>query len=95
MAAPFDKIPTFKEVGIKGLDQEIMWRGFLLNKGTSRQAVTFYETLMKKVSEDPEWKAFATKRGAKALFVGGAQFLKQVKNDEAEFDQAFRELGMK
>ncbi|MDC1175035.1 tripartite tricarboxylate transporter substrate binding protein [Bacteriovoracaceae bacterium] len=28
MSAPFEKIPTFKELKIKGLEQEVMWRGF-------------------------------------------------------------------
>ena len=37
----FADVPTFKELGVKGLDKEIMWRGFMVKKGTPKEAYDF------------------------------------------------------
>ncbi len=54
----FPDVPTFKELGISGLEDEIMWRGFAVKKGTPPEAITWLQDLVDKVYKDPEWVAF-------------------------------------
>jgi len=41
----FPDVPTFNEMGIKNLDNEFMWRGFVLKKGTSSEIREWYDKL--------------------------------------------------
>lgn len=54
----FPDTPTFKELGITGLDDEIMWRGFAVKKGTPKEAIRWFQDLVDKVTADPEWRKF-------------------------------------
>ena len=54
----FPDVPTFDELGIKGLDSEILWRGLAVKKGTPGNVVKWYDDLFAKVTEDPEWREF-------------------------------------
>ncbi len=61
---PWSKIPTFKELGVKGLDEELMWRGFAITKGIPEEARKFYVDLITKVSNDPQWRKYIEDEGA-------------------------------
>ncbi|HNV34283.1 MAG TPA: tripartite tricarboxylate transporter substrate binding protein [Bacillota bacterium] len=54
----FPDVPTFKELGISGVEDEIMWRGFAVEKGTPKEAVEWLQALVDKVYADPEWIKF-------------------------------------
>lgn len=92
---PFNNIPTFSEIGIKGLDSEIMWRGFLAPEQMPQEAKSFYKKLFKQVSEDSEWKQYIEKTGASSVFISGDQFLKNVKQDFAEFSETLKDFQSK
>ena len=90
----FADVPTFKELGISGLDDEIMWRGFMVKKGIPKEAQDFYNDLFKKVNDDPEWKNYIKKGGANPVFYGEERFTKYVKTDQKDFTESLKELGI-
>jgi tripartite-type tricarboxylate transporter receptor subunit TctC len=86
-------IPTFKELGISGLDEEIMWRGFTIKKGIPEEARKFYQDLIAKVSNDPQWRKYIEDEGADAIFYKEAKFKELVKVDLHDFAEVLKELA--
>ena len=76
-------VPTFKELGYKGLENEIMWRGFALKKGAPEETYKWWEDLNKKVAKDPEWRNFLVRDGIFVVDWGRGKFNAQVKEDLA------------
>jgi tripartite-type tricarboxylate transporter receptor subunit TctC len=93
LGGQFANVPTFKEVGIKGMDNEIMWRGFMVKKGTPKEAVDFYIDLFNKVNKDPDWQAYIQKGGANAVFYREDKFTEIVNEDKKVFTQTLKDLG--
>ncbi len=61
--AAFKDVPTFKELGINGVENEVMWRGFAVKKGTPDNVIAWYDDLFAKVTADPDWKNVYEKDG--------------------------------
>jgi len=93
LGGQFANVPTFKEKGIKGLDLEIMWRGFMVKKGSPKEAVDFYIDLFDKMNKDPDWQAYIKRGGANPVFYGEAKFTEIVNKDKKVFTQTLRDLG--
>lgn len=53
----FPDVPTFKELGLDGLENEVMWRGFAVKAGTPDNIIAWYDDIFEKVTNDPEWIA--------------------------------------
>ena len=94
LGGQFADAPTFSEVGISGLDSEIMWRGFMVKKGIPAEARAYYDDLLEEVSKDPEWREYISRGGANPVFYKEEKFNKIVKNDAAEFTATLKELGI-
>ena len=90
----FADVPTLKELGVQGLDNEIMWRGFMARKGIPAEAEAFYVDLLKKVTADPQWQEYIKQGGATPVMKGKEEFTAIVKNDEKEFATALKDLGV-
>jgi len=86
-------VPTFKELGIKNLNHEIMWRGFMARKGIPKEAYDFYMTLFKKVSKSPKWLEYVERGGATPVFFEEDKFFDIVKKDHAVFTKTLKALG--
>jgi putative tricarboxylic transport membrane protein len=86
-------IPTFKELGVPGLDEEIMWRGFAIKKGIPEEARKFYLDLIAKVSSDPQWQKYIEEEGADPVFYKEDKFKELVKEDFKDFSEVLKELG--
>jgi len=86
-------IPTFKELGVKGLDEEIMWRGFAIKKGIPDEARKFYVDLIAKVSKDPQWIKYIEDEGADAIFYTDDKFKGLVQQDFKDFEEVLKELA--
>ena len=80
----FPNAPTFRELGIKGLDDEIMWRGFAMKSGAPANVRKFWNDLFKKVSTDPEWVAHVKKSSIDPVLHTHNKFLSIIKKDMAE-----------
>jgi len=59
----FPDVPTFKELGIPGLENEVMWRGFAVKTGTPDSIIAWYDDIFEKVANDPEWIASYAPQG--------------------------------
>ncbi|MFC1832192.1 Bug family tripartite tricarboxylate transporter substrate binding protein, partial [Thermodesulfobacteriota bacterium] len=93
LGGDFADVPTFKEVGIEGLDNEILWRGFMAKKGMPEEAKAFYHDLFDKVNNDAEWQEYVQRGGAVPLFDKEDKFLATVKKDQEEFGAALKQIG--
>ena len=93
LGGDFADAPTFSELGIQGLDDEIMWRGFMTKKGIPEEAQNFYDDLFTKVNNDPEWQTYVQRGGATPLFVKADEFTKIIKINQQEFAEALKEIG--
>ncbi len=94
LGGEFANVPTFEELGVKGLNNEIMWRGFMSKKGIPAEAEAFYLDLLNKVNNDPEWKAYIEKGGANPVMKDAEEFTAVVEKDKKEFTRALKSLGV-
>lgn len=85
-------IPTFKELGVKDLDDEIMWRGFAIKKGIPEEVRKFYIDLITKVSSDPQWRKYIEDEGADPIFYRDDKFKAIVKADHKDFSETLKLL---
>jgi len=81
----FPDVPTFKELGIDGLENEIMWRGFAVKSGTSDDIIAWYDDLFEKVTNDADWKATYEPQGNMLVHKTRDEFNKQVQDDYAAY----------
>jgi len=82
----FPDTPTFTELGMSGLENEFMWRGFALKAGTPPEIIDWYTALFKKVTADPNWREFWGRGGIDVEFIGGDDFTEMVREDAATFE---------
>ncbi|MCX8281414.1 tripartite tricarboxylate transporter substrate binding protein [Phyllobacterium sp. 0TCS1.6C] len=66
-------IPTCAEAGL-GIDSYRMPRTVWLPGGVDAEAVAFYQDVLKKVSETPEWAEYIAKTSQTAQFMAGDDF---------------------
>ena len=92
--AAFPDAPTFKELGIAGLDREIMWRGFAIKAGISGNVRKFWNMLFERVSKDPEWVAHVKKSSIDPVLYKHDQFLSLIKKDMVEVKQWATDAGI-
>jgi tripartite-type tricarboxylate transporter receptor subunit TctC len=81
----FPDVPTFAELGIDGLDSEIMWRGFALQKDVPADVINWYNDLFAKVTDDPEWREFWEPYGIEVVHYKSDQFGRIVEQDIEDF----------
>lgn len=90
----FPDAPTFLELGVEGLEDEVMWRGFAMKKGSPEEAMVWWEELLKKVAADPEWREFLEKDGIDVVDYGRAEFNPQVRKDIDNFTLYLKKYGL-
>lgn len=86
--------PTFKELGLEGLDDEIMWRGFAMKKGCPREAVEWFQDLVEQVANDPEWKTFFEEQAIEVVAYRTDEYTKVVEKDVADAKRLFKKFGV-
>lgn len=79
----YPDVPTLLELGYD-LPNEIMWRGFAINKGTPPEIIAVLEDVLRKVSQDEEWLEFVEMNAAKAVFYNHEEFTALVERDSRE-----------
>jgi len=84
--AAFPEAPTFTELGMNDLENEFMWRGFALKKGTPPEIISWYDELFKKVTADPDWVSFWAKGGIDVTYMPEAEFSTLVAEDAKVFE---------
>jgi len=90
----FPDAPTFAELGIDGLEGELIWRGLALREGTPEPIREWWAALAEKVATDPDWVAAWENEGVNLTHRGAEEFGEIVNRDREEFDQYLREIGL-
>ena len=90
----FPDAPTFTELGIPGLEDEHIWRGFAFRQGLPEERRAWFAALIRKVSEDPEWIDAWEGQGVELGYRDSAAFTRMVERDTAEFRYYLREIGL-
>lgn len=87
----WNDIPTCKEGGV---DVEyLMLRGIFMPGGVSKDQVSYYVDLFKKVRETAEWKEFMEKGAFNQSFMVGKEYADWVKNAEATHKDLMKAAG--
>jgi putative tricarboxylic transport membrane protein len=86
------EVPTWKEQGVNLVFGG--WRGILAPKGLTAQQSTYWETVLRKATEAPEWKADLEKNLWADDFVPGERFRKELDHDYAAMKGVLGDLGL-
>ncbi len=89
----FPDVPTFIEKGFDVKD-DVLWRGYALKKGTDPQAISFLDSVFRKVSADSEWLAYVNNTSANPVYLGHAAFTEMVQRDQKEAKQYLELAGV-
>lgn len=90
----FPDVPTFKELGISGVEDEIMWRGFAVEKGTPKEAVEWLQALVDKVYADPEWIKFFDEQAIEVTNYREERFTQIIKMNIADSTAYLKAEGL-
>jgi putative tricarboxylic transport membrane protein len=85
-------IPTWKEQGVDLVFGG--WRGILAPKGLTQQQSAYWEAVLRKATEAPEWKADIEKNFWADDFVAGERFRKDLDHDYAAMKAVLLDLGL-
>jgi putative tricarboxylic transport membrane protein len=88
----WNDIPTCKEQGVPVERFQMPRTVFIPGKATKDQ-VTYYTELLRKVREAPEWKEWLERGSQSDFFMTGDKFKSFIKDDEAKYRKQFAEYG--
>lgn len=83
--ARFPNVPTFGELGIASLDNEVMWRGFAIRKETAPEILAWYDRLFRQVTADPQWQSMWQQNGMTTDYIPRDEFTAIVNQERHEF----------
>lgn len=90
----FPNVPTFRELGVEGLDDEVMWRGFVIKKGVPNDVLAWWDRLFELVNADKDWRESWEKDGIKVSYMRQPEFTKIVAQDAEQSRFYLESLGM-
>lgn len=80
----FPDAPLFNELGVEGMDAEVMWRGFAIKKGIPEEAQKFYQNLFEQLQANPDWQKHVSAMSIDPVYLGPAPFYDVVETDKKE-----------
>ncbi|HYC44180.1 MAG TPA: tripartite tricarboxylate transporter substrate binding protein [Burkholderiales bacterium] len=89
---PLSNVPTWKELGIDLVFGG--WRAIVGPPGLTPAQVAYWEGVLRKATEAPEWKAGIEKNFWSNDFVTGEQFRNDLDKDYAEMKAVLVDLGL-
>jgi putative tricarboxylic transport membrane protein len=89
---PLANIPTWKEQGVNLVFGG--WRAILAPKGLTAAQTGYWEGVLRKATQAPEWKADIDRNFWADDFVTGEQFKKDLDKDYADMRAVLVELGL-
>lgn len=84
-------VPTCKEAGVP--TEYTMLRGIFMAPGVSKEQVDFYNGLLKKVRETPEWKDYMEKGAFNQTSMDGDKFFQWLGRAEQTHRELMKEAG--
>jgi putative tricarboxylic transport membrane protein len=88
----FANVPTWKEQGANLVYGG--WRSIIGPKGLTPAQISYWEGVLRKVTDTPEWKADLAKNYWSDDFVTSAQFSKDIAKDYADIKAVLTEIGL-
>lgn len=88
----FADVPTWKETGVEMTASG--WRGVLGPKDLPQPQIAFWEDILRKVTQTPEWKQDLEDNFWVSAFSSAAATRRRLDSEYAEIKQAMGELGM-
>ena len=85
-------VPTWKEQGVSHVFGA--WRAIFAPKGLTAQQTAYWEGVLRKATEAPEWKADLEKNYWANVFVTGDQFRKDLDQDYAGMKAVLADIGL-
>ena len=92
LPGPLATVPTWKEQGVNLVFGG--WRGIMAPKGLTPQQAIYWENVLRKVVEAPEWKADLERNFWSDDFILGAAFRKELDKDYAEMKAVLVDIGL-
>jgi putative tricarboxylic transport membrane protein len=89
---PLSNVPTWKEQGVNLVFGG--WRAILAPKGLTPAQVAYWEGVLRKATQAPDWKADIEKNFWSDDFVTGEQFRKDLEKDYADMRAVLVDLGL-
>lgn len=90
----FPEAPTFAELGVAGLENELIWRGFAFRKGVPGEIQEWYSALIQLVLNNPRWVSAWQGEAVNLRFRDAESFQAVVERDRAEFRTYLERLGL-
>lgn len=86
------EVPTWREQGydITGMN----WRGFVGPKGMTPAQITYWEGVLRRLSESEEWKAELDANFWSGDYMGSAEYLKFLERDNAQARTFLVDIGL-
>ena len=91
-SGPLAELPTWKEQGVNLVFGG--WRAILAPKGLTREQSAYWEGVLRKATESPEWKADIEKNFWSNDFVTGEAFRKDLDKDYADLKAVLVDIGL-
>ena len=92
MAAPFEDVPTWKEVGV---DVTIMgWRGVMGAKGLTAPQIAYWDGVLRQLAQTEDWKADLEANYWANIYTGAAETRRRLDAEYVELKQILADLGM-
>ncbi|MBL8346692.1 MAG: tripartite tricarboxylate transporter substrate binding protein [Rubrivivax sp.] len=85
-------VPTWREQGVDAVYASS--QGLLGAKGLSAAQIAYWESLLKRVTDTPEWSAFLAKNHWKPRFMGHAEALRYLDAESAAAKTLLGDLGL-
>lgn len=89
---PFAEVPTWKEAGVDMAASG--WRGLLGPKDLPPAQIAYWEELMRKITQTPEWKQDLEDNFWVNAYTNAAETRRRLDREYAEIKQVMSELGM-
>ncbi|MGA1832889.1 Bug family tripartite tricarboxylate transporter substrate binding protein [Rhizobium wenxiniae] len=87
------EVPSFKELGHDIVHTQL--RGIIMPKDVPAEAVSYWEGVMKTVSESPEWRSqYVDRFNEIPLFLDSKQFGEEIVATSQRYETLMRELGL-
>jgi putative tricarboxylic transport membrane protein len=85
-------VPTWKEQGVDVVFGA--WRAVLAPKGLTPQQIAYWEGVLRKATDAAEWKEDLDKNVWSNVFLGSAQFAKELDKDYGEMKSVLVDIGL-
>lgn len=85
-------VPTWQEQGVNVVFGA--WRAVLAPKGLTPAQVAYWESVLRKATEAPEWKDDLDKNYWSNVFLASAQFAKELDKDYADMKSVLIDIGL-